>query len=106
MLTEGRFPQNRVASARFRFRPGIDYALPLRMRRAPVVVVSNEFFIVPGTNSFASGGRFTQNRFQVGIRLPITHSFAIRPYYMLQSVNLPTGWDSNGVFGISLALKF
>jgi hypothetical protein len=99
MLTEGRFPQNRVASARFRFRPGMDYTLPLRMTRPPVVEVNNEFFIVPGTNSFASGGSFTQNRFQVGIRLPIADTFSIRPYYLLQSVNLPTGWVSSSVFG-------
>jgi Protein of unknown function (DUF2490) len=105
-LTEGRFPQNRVASARLRFRPGIEYTLPLRMTRPPVVVVNNEFFIVPGTNSFAAGGKFTQNRFQAGIRLPITDFFAIRPYYLRQSVNFPTGWDSNGVVGISFALKF
>jgi hypothetical protein len=71
-----------------------------------VVVVNNEFFIVLGTNSFAAGGKFTQYRFQAGIRLPITDSFAIRPYYLRQWLNLPTGWDSNGVVGISLALKF
>jgi hypothetical protein len=105
-LTEGRFPQNRVASARVRFRPGIEYTLPLRMTRPPVVVVNDEFFVVPSTNSFGAGGKFTQNRLQAGIRLPITDSFAIRPYYLRQSVNLPTGWDSNGVAGISLALKF
>jgi hypothetical protein len=104
-LTEGRFPQNRLASARVRFRPGIEYTLSLRMTRPPVVVISNEFFVVPGTNSFAAGGKFTQNRFQVGIRLPIAGSFAIRPYYLRQSVNLPRGWDGNGVVGISLAFK-
>jgi hypothetical protein len=76
------------------------------MTRPPVVVVNNEFFVVLGTNSFAAGGKFTQNRFQVGIRLPITEVFAIRPYYLRQSVNLPAGWDSNGVVGISLVLKF
>ena len=106
MLTEGRFPENRVASARLRFRPGVDYTLPLRMTRPPAVVVSNEFFIVPGTNSFASGGSFTQNRFQVGIRLPLANSFFIRPYFMLQSVNLPTRWETNRILGISLGLKF
>jgi hypothetical protein len=79
-LTEGRFPQNRIASARVRLRFGIEYTLPLRMTRPPVVVVNNEFFIVLGTNSFASGSDFTQNRFQAAIRLPITDSFAIRPY--------------------------
>ena len=105
-LTEGRFPKNRRASARVRLRPGIEYTLPLRMTRPPVVVVNNEFFIVIGANSFIAGGKYTQNRFQAGIRLPITNSFAIRPYYMRQSVNLPTGWDGNGVIGISLALKF
>jgi hypothetical protein len=105
-LTEGRFPKNRIASARVRLRPGIEYTLPVRMTHQPVVVVNNEFFIVLGTNSFASGGNFTQNRFQAGIRLPITESFAVRPYYMRQSVNLPTGWDGNDVIGISLALKF
>ena len=64
-----------------------------------MVVVNNEFFVVLGTSSFAAGGKFTQNRFQAGIRLPIRDSLAIRPYYLRQSVNLPTGWDSNGVVG-------
>jgi hypothetical protein len=104
-IVEGRFPDNRTASARFRLRPGVDYTLPLRMKRRPVLVVSNEFFFVPGTNSFAAGGSFTQNRFQVGVRLPITDSFSIRPYYLLQSVNLPTGWETNEIIGISLATK-
>ncbi len=105
-LIEGRFPDDRPASARLRFRPGIDYTLPLRMARRPVLVVNNEFFIVPGYNPFANGGSsYTQNRFQVGIRFPIADSFSIRPYYLLQSVNLPTGWDTNEIFGISLAFK-
>lgn len=105
IMVEGRFPDNRPASARFRFRPGVDYTLPLRMKRRPVLVVSNEFFVVPGTNSFAAGGSFTQFRFQVGVRLPITDSFSIRPYYLLQSVNLPTGWETNEIIGISMAIK-
>jgi hypothetical protein len=105
VLTEGRFPENRVASGRFRFRPGIDYVLPLRVKRAPVLVTTNEFFLVPGTNSFSSGGSFTQNRFQVGIRVPITNFFAVRPYYMLQSANRTTGWETTQVLGFSLTLK-
>src|ERR1700747_1100742 len=104
-LIEGRIPEGLTASARLRFRPGVAYTLPLRMARRPALVVSNEFFVVPGTNSFAAGGSFTQNRFQVGIRLPITDSFSTRPYFMLQSVNLPTGWDTNEIIGISLAFK-
>jgi len=104
-MVEGRFPDNRPASARFRFRPGVDYTLALRMKRRPVLVVSNEFFVVPGTNSFAAGGSFTQNRFQMGVRLPITDSFSIRPYYLLQSVNLPTGWETNEIIGVSMAIK-
>ena len=104
-LIEGRFPDNRPASARLRFRPGVDYTLPLRMRRRPVLVVSNEFFVVPGTNSFAAGGSFTQNRFQVGVRVPITDFLSIRPYYLLQSVNLPQGWETNEIVGISMAIK-
>jgi hypothetical protein len=104
-LIEGRFPDGLTASARLRFRPGVDYTLPLRMTRRPALVVSNEFFVVPGTNSFAAGGSFTQNRFQVGIRLPITDSFSTRPYFMLQSVNLPPGWDTNAIIGISVAFR-
>jgi hypothetical protein len=104
-LIEGRFPDDRNASARFRFRPGVDYTLPLRMSRPLVLVVNNEFFVVPGTNSFAAGGAFTQNRFQVGVRVPVTDFFSIRPYYLLQSVNLPTGWDTNQIIGMSLAFK-
>jgi hypothetical protein len=105
-LIEGRFPDDRPASARFRFRPGVDYTLPLRTTWRPTVVVSNEFFIVPWFNPFANGGTsYTQNRFQVGVRLPISSSLSVRPYYMLQSVNLPAGWDTNEIVGISLALK-
>jgi hypothetical protein len=105
-LVEGRFPEDRVASARFRFRPGIEYTLPFRFRRPLVVGVTEEFFFVPGTNSFASGGAFTQNRFQAGIRLPITDSFSIRPYFLLQSVNRTTGWETNEIIGVSVGFKF
>ena len=105
-LVEGRFPDDRPVSARFRFRPGVEYTLPFHTARKPVLVVNNEFFIVPGFNPFANGGSsFTQNRFQVGVRFPIADSFSVRPYYLLQSVNLPAGWDTNEVFGISLAVK-
>lgn len=34
-LTEGRFPQNRIASARVRLRLGVEYTLPLRIARPP-----------------------------------------------------------------------
>ncbi|QNI33252.1 DUF2490 domain-containing protein [Alloacidobacterium dinghuense] len=105
MLTEGRFPENRIASARLRFRPGIDYVLPLRVTRPPVLVVNDEIFVVPGTNSFSSGSAFTQNRFQTGIRLPITGYLSTRLYYMLQSVNLPVGWKNASIFGVSVAWK-
>ncbi len=105
-LIEGRFPDDREASARLRFRPGVDYTLPLRTTWRPTIVVSNEFFIVPWTNPFANGGSsYTQNRFQIGVRLPITDSFSVRPYFLLQSVNLPPGWDTNQIVGISLAYK-
>ncbi len=105
-LIEGRFPDGREASARLRFRPGVDYTLPLRTTWRPTIVVNNEFFIVPWTNPFANGGSsYTQNRFQVGVRLPINDSLSVRPYYMLQSVNLPPGWDTNEIVGISLAFR-
>ena len=104
-LIEGRFPDNRSASARLRFRPGIDYVLPLRTARRPALVVNNEFFLVPWDNPYASGGSYTQNRFQAGVRLPITGYITVRPYYLLQSVNLPAGWDTNEIIGISLAYK-
>ena len=105
-LIEGRFPDDRPASARLRFRPGVDYTLPLRLKRRPVLVVSNEFFIVPWNNPFANGGSsYTQNRLQLGVRLSISDSISVRPYYMLQSVNLPSGWDTNEIIGISLAFN-
>lgn len=105
-LVEGRFPDDRPASARLRFRPGVDYTLPLRTAWRPTVVVNNEFFLVPWYNPFASGGSaYTQNRFQIGFRLPVSNSFSVRPYYMLQSVNLPAGWDTNEIIGISVGLK-
>ena len=104
-LFEGRFPENRIASARLRFRPGIEYTVPLRWARPPVLIVSNEFFFVPGTNSFPGGG-FTQNRAQVGVRVPMTDSCSIRPYYLLQSVDLPSGWKTNRILGSSIGFRF
>jgi hypothetical protein len=104
-LIEERFPDNRPASARLRFRPGVEHPLPRWMNRRPVLVVNDEVFIVPGTNSFAAGGAFTQNRAQVGVRVPITDAFSVRPYYLLQSVNLPTGWETNEIIGISVGFK-
>jgi hypothetical protein len=105
-LWEGRFPANHDASARVRLRPGIEYDLPFHKKRPPVLVINNEFFIVLGANSFAAGSDFTQNRFQAGVRIPITDFFAVRPYYLRQSVHPPSGWDSNGVIGLSLAFRF
>jgi hypothetical protein len=105
-LVEGRFPENQPASARLRFRPGIEYTLPIHRARRPVLVINDEFFIVPWYNPFANGGSsFTQNRFQAGVRFPIANGVSLRPYYMLQSVNLPEGWDTNEIFGISLAVR-
>jgi hypothetical protein len=105
-LVEGRFPDDRPASARLRFRPGVDYTLPLRTTWRPTAVVSNEFFIVPWFNPFANGGSaYTQNRFQFGVRLPISNALSVRPYYMLQSVNLPDGWETNEIIGISVGWK-
>ena len=105
-LIEGRFPDDRPASARLRFRPGVEYTLPFRTAWRPVFVVNNEFFLVPWNNPFANGGSsYTQNRFQIGVRLPVTDSFSVRPYYLLQSVDLPSGWETNEIVGISLAMK-
>ncbi len=105
-LVEGRFPDDRPASARLRFRPGVDYTVPLRTTWRPAIVMTNEFFIVPWTNPFANGGSaYTQNRFQIGVRMPVTDSLSVRPYYLLHSVNLPLGWDTNTIIGISLAFK-
>jgi hypothetical protein len=75
------------------------------MTRRPVLVVNDEFFIVPGTNSFAAGGHFTQHRFQVGVRLPVSDLYSIRPYFMWQSVNLPAGWETNEILGISMSFR-
>jgi hypothetical protein len=105
-LLEGRFPDDRQASARLRFRPGVDYTVPLRTTWRPTVVVNNEFFLVPWYNPFANGGSsFTQNRFQAGVRLPVSNAVTVRPYFMLQSVNLPPGWKTNKIIGISLGVK-
>ena len=105
-LIEGRFPDNRVASARLRFRPGIDYVLPFPSSRPFVAYVNNEFFLVPWNNPFANGGSaYTQNRFQAGVRMPVTAALTLRPYFLVQSVNLPTGWDSNNILGFSLNYK-
>jgi hypothetical protein len=105
-LIEGRFPDNRVASARLRFRPGLDYILPFPSKRPFALVVNNEFFLVPWSNPFANGGSaYTQNRFQAGVRMPVTAAITLRPYFMLQSVNLPAGWKGNNVLGFSLNYK-
>ena len=94
IMVEGRFPDNRPASARFRLRPGVDYTLPLRMKRRPVLVVNNEFFVVPGTNSFAAGGSFTQNRFQVG-GAAAHHRFVFHTSLLFTAVGEPANWLGN-----------
>jgi len=105
-IVEERFDQNRPATLRLRFRPGIDYVLPVRASRPPVLVVNNEFFLVPGHNPFANGGTaYVQNRAQFGVRQAVTDSFSLRVYYMFQSVNLPEGWDTNEMVGLSLTFK-
>jgi hypothetical protein len=105
-ITEGRFQQNLGASARFRLRPGIDYNLPIRWPRPPVAIVNNEFFLVPDASSSGSGSSFSQNRFQVGIRFPIADSCYVLPYFLVRSAHNPTGWDTNPVFGLSIAFSF
>ena len=76
------------------------------MTRRPTLIMSNEFFLVLRNNPFLNGGSsYTQNRFQVGVRQPISDSFSVRIYYLLQSVNLPAGWDLNQIVGLSLAFK-
>lgn len=102
---EGRFPEGRVASARLRFRPGIEYTLPLRSTRPPVLIVTNEFFVVPGTNSFSAGGAFTQNRVQFALRQPVNSWLVLRPYYMIQFANPATGWETNEIFGLSMTFR-
>jgi hypothetical protein len=105
-IAEERLDENRPATFRLRFRPGIDYTLPVRAARPPVLVVNNEFFLVPGNNPFANGGSaYTQNRFQVGVRQAVNDSLSMRVYYLFQSVNLPAGWDTNEIVGISLAFR-
>ncbi|HZD30149.1 MAG TPA: DUF2490 domain-containing protein [Candidatus Angelobacter sp.] len=105
-LIEGRFPDHLPASARLRFRPGVDYTVPLRTPWRPTLILSNEFFIVPGFNPFSSGdSSFTQNRFQFGVRLPISNLLSVRPYYMLQTVNLPAGWKNTENIGITIAFR-
>ena len=37
--------------------------------------------------------------------MPITDSVAVRPYYMLQLVNLSGGWEGNNIIGLSLTYK-
>jgi hypothetical protein len=66
---------------------------------------SNEFFLVPWDNPYSSGGAYTQNRVQFGARLPVSKSIGVRTYYMVQSANEPSGWDTNEIIGISLAYK-
>ncbi len=92
-LIEGRFVDNQPASARLRFRPGVDYTMPLRMARRPVLVVTNEFFIVPGNNPFCQRRQQstprTASKWVFDCPSPI--HFSVRPYNLLQSVNLPGG---------------
>ena len=55
----------------------MEYTLPLRMARPPVLVVNNEFFLVPWDNPFFNAGSsYTQYRFQMGVRFPIADSFS------------------------------
>ena len=35
----------------------------------------------------------------------MTNSFSVRPYDLLQSVNLPVGWETNEIVGLSIGVK-
>ena len=76
-------------------------------RRLPVLVVNNEFFIVPRSNPVRQRWQQLHPEPLPGgsAAVPSPDSFSVRPYYMVQSVNLPSGWDTNQIAGISLALK-
>jgi hypothetical protein len=76
------------------------------MRRPPVVVVNNEFFIVPGANSFASGKHFDAES------LPNGNSSAHRKFLFHSALfhaavgDSPYWLGDQPVFGLSLAFKF
>ena len=83
-LVEGRFVDNRPASARLRFRPGVEYTLPLRTAWRPVLVVNNEFFIVPGrtrSRTAAAATPRTVFRWESGCPSPIRFLFGLTTCY-------------------------
>jgi len=88
-LIEGRVPDNRPASARLRFRPGVDYTLPLRMKRPPVLVVSNEFFVVPGDNSSSDGS--VRRLRQGGLQKPFRAVRVVRRDLLPELLVVPPG---------------
>ncbi|MFQ5818146.1 MAG: DUF2490 domain-containing protein [Terriglobia bacterium] len=97
---ERRFIEAQKAFFRFRIRPGVQYKLPVRWQRRPALDFANEL------SYDTRADRLNRNRFRVGILLPATAKFSLRPYYMVESNRLPTRWDHDNIWGVSLYWNF
>jgi hypothetical protein len=105
-LVEGRFPDDRAAFARLRFRPGLEHPLPLRTTWRPVIGCEQRILPRPLVQPIRQRWHQLHPKpLPGGVRMPVTELVSVRPYYLLLSVNLPAGWDTNQVIGISMAFK-
>jgi len=86
---------------RIRLRPQVQLSLPLAWKRRPAVFVSEEIFY-----EFGDVDKLNRNRLRAGISFPVSAHLTLAPYYMVESKSLPTGWDHDNVWGLTLGWRF
>ncbi len=97
---EGRFFENQDGFLSIRIRPGFDYALPLKSRLRPGLLVDDEIFYDFRSDSL------NRNRLRAGVSFRLTDHFSLRPYYMLESNRRPALWDHDNIWGLSLFWRY
>lgn len=92
--------EHRAGFLRLRVRGQVERALPLPWKRLPAVFVSEEIFYEFDVD------KLNRSRLRAGIALPVSARLTLAPYYMLESKSLPTGWDHDNIWGLSLRWNF
>ncbi|HUU13379.1 MAG TPA: DUF2490 domain-containing protein [Terriglobia bacterium] len=97
---EGRFFENQDGFLSIRIRPGFAYALPLKSKLRPGLLVDDEIFYD------TRAGSLNRNRLRAGVSFRVNEHFSLRPYYMLESNRRPAFWDHDNIWGLSLFWRY
>jgi len=97
---EWRQLEHRAGFLRIRLRGQVERALPLAWKRPPAVFASEEIFYAFNVH------KLHRSRLRAGIAFPVSAQLTLAPYYMLESNDLPAGWDHDNIWGLSLWWNF